>query len=73
MKPSRLNIRQQINDIRESEMARIAQNMNMMGGVGDVARRYAIFRRTINSPAEEQQILQFEDGNDSGAMPAGQF
>ena len=73
MKPSTFNTRAQINALREAEMARVAENMNMMGGDLEVARRYSLFRRTTNSPAEEAQIEAFEEGNDSGAMPLGQF
>ena len=69
MKPSTFNTREQINALREAEMARVAENMNMMGADYDVARRYAIFRRTANSPAEEAQIEAFEEGNEAGAMP----
>ena len=70
MKPSTFNTREQINALREAEMARVAENMNMMGGDIEVARRYSLFRRTTNSPAEEAQIEAFEEGNEAGIIPA---
>lgn len=63
--PSSYNTRDQINALREAEIARVAENMNMMGGDIEVARRYSLFRRTINSPQEEAQIEAFEEGNES--------
>ncbi len=70
MKPTSLNTRAQINALREAEMARVAENMNMMGGDLEIARRYSLFRRTVNSPAEEAQIEAFEEGNEAGIIPA---
>tara|TARA_R100000773_G_scaffold31701_3_gene27090 strand:+ start:12756 stop:13112 length:357 start_codon:yes stop_codon:yes gene_type:complete len=67
--PSRLNTREQLNMLREQEIQRVADNLNMMGGDAEVAKRYALFRRTTNSPQEEAQIEAFEEGNVSGAMP----
>jgi hypothetical protein len=69
IQPSTLNTRAQINALREAEMARVAENMNMMGGDLEIARRYSLFRRTVNSPAEEARIEAFEEGNEGGIIP----
>ena len=49
MMPPRMNVRQQLNALRGKEMARIRNNMNMMGTQYEVAERYAIFSRPENT------------------------
>ena len=48
--PSRMNTREQLNVLREKEMARIRNNMNTMGADFEVASRYAIFQRPEYGP-----------------------
>ena len=64
MKNTALNIRQQIEAVREAEIARVANYMAMVNeDATEMTRRYPILRRTMNSPAEDAQIKAFETKN----------
>jgi hypothetical protein len=43
--PAFHNTRKQLNALRDKEMERVRNNMNMSGGDYEVAKRYAIFQR----------------------------
>ena len=48
-KPSMHNTREQLNMLREKEMARVRNNMNLAGADFQLAQRYAIFERPENT------------------------
>ena len=60
--PSRMNTREQLNVLREQEMSRVRNNMNLMGADFEVASRYAIFQRPEygpeNKPAPKKKFIK---------------
>ena len=66
MKNTEMNIRQQVNAIREQEIARVAQGMEMIqGDATTLTARFPIYRRTMNDATEARQIEAFENGNET--------
>lgn len=62
-----INIRNQINAIRQQEITRTTAEMNLNMSPDEVARRYPLFRRTMNNPTEDKKINEFENSNTSFA------
>ncbi len=62
-----INIRNQINAIRQQEITRTTAEMNLNMSPDEVARRYPLFRRTMNNPTEDKKINEFETSNTSFA------
>ena len=60
--PSRMNSREQLNALREQEMARVRKNMNMMGADYEVAERYAIFSRPENTGKGKKKFIDAKTG-----------
>jgi len=61
MMPSRMNTREQLNALREQEMARVRKNMNLMGADYEVAERYAIFSRPENTDRRKIKSITFKN------------
>jgi hypothetical protein len=49
-KPSLHNTREQLNVLREKEIQRVRNNMNLAGADYQIAQRYGIFERPENTP-----------------------
>ena len=60
--PSRMNTREQLNALREQEMARVRKNMNLMGADYEVAERYAIFSRPENTGRGKRKFIDAKTG-----------
>lgn len=61
-KPSLHNTREQLNALREKEMARVRNNMNMLGADYEVAERYAIFSRPENTGKGKKKFIDAKTG-----------
>lgn len=59
-KPSLHNTRDQLNTLRQQEMDRVRNNMNMMGADYEIASRYAIFSRPEYGPENKKKMIMIK-------------